>query len=154
MLSKKRKRSNGRLLILIASFVHYLLCCILILFAYNQRIGCPPHLPNVTTLTSLQSAFIVRKYNVFPFTTFPLHHRTLLFAPCRRLRIGGKLSHPGCSPLTLYPQHSLSDLIICDSELGCANFLLDEILKLHSSRLELVHPLVLDGVILCDAIYG
>jgi len=78
----------------------------------------------------------------------------MLLAPRRRLWIGGKLRNASSPPLTLYPQHCLPDLIVDDSKLGCANFPLDEVLKLYSSRLELVHLLVTDGIILCDAVNG
>jgi hypothetical protein len=97
----------------------------------------------------------LRKHSIFPLPTFLLHDRTLLFAPRRRLWIGGKLQdncqvsfqlrnletnlgNTGCPPLTLYPRHCLPDFIVGDRELGCADFSLDEVLKLHSSRLELV----------------
>ena len=48
------------------------------------------------------------------------------------------LSNASSPPLTLYPQHTLPDLIVGDSKLGCINFLLNEVLKLYSGRLELV----------------
>ena len=38
------------------------------------------------------------------------------------------LGNAGCPPLTLYAQHRLTDSIVCNSKLGCADLLLNEVL--------------------------
>ena len=148
------------------NIVHYSPVCMLLLFASIKSNGRPQYplcrlSRPLLSLRQIPQKRVgskprhLRKQGVFPLPTFLLRDRTLLLALRRRLRIGGKLqdnrqlsSHllnlktclgnAGCPPLTLYPRYGLSDLIVGDSELGCANFPLDKVLKLQSSRLELV----------------